>query len=58
MNTTLIIVFSFIALMTLILNFIKRKRNRIKPIGDFFKKVLPRIPFTDIARIFREKGKS
>ncbi len=56
MNTTLIIVFGFIVLMTIILNLIKR--DRIEPIGDFFKKVLPRIPFTDIARIFREKGKS
>ncbi len=56
MNTTLIIVFGFIVLMTIILNLIKR--DRIELIGDFFKKVLPRIPFTDIARIFREKGKS
>jgi hypothetical protein len=31
-------------------------KDRIKPMGDFFSKVLPRIPFTGIAKILKAKG--
>jgi len=53
MQTTLLIVFGFIILMTLILNHVKK--DRIEPIGNFFVKVLPRIPFTSIVKILKRK---
>lgn len=31
-------------------------KDRIKLMGDFFGKVLPRIPFTGIAKILRARG--
>jgi len=31
-------------------------KDRIKPMGDFFAKVLPRIPFTGIAKLLKNKG--
>lgn len=52
MDEILIIVFLFIIIMTLILNFIKK--DRIKLIGDFFLKVMPTIPFTAIIKFFKE----
>ena len=54
-ETTLLItiILVFIIVMTLILN--KVEKDRIKPIGDFFVKVLPSIPFTKIIEMFKNK---
>lgn len=50
-HITLIIIFGFILIMTLILN--KVEKDRIPLMGDFFGKVLPRMPKIKFGR----KGK-
>lgn len=46
MHQGLLIVFGFIIVMTLILNFVEK--DRIPMMGDFFEKVLPEIPKINI----------
>lgn len=50
-HITLLIIFGFILIMTLILN--KVEKDRIPLMGDFFGKVLPRMPKIK----FGKKGK-
>ena len=45
-HITLLIIFGFIIVMTLILNLIKK--DRITLIGNFIAKVIPSIPFSKI----------
>ncbi|WP_417372211.1 hypothetical protein [Gelidibacter japonicus] len=45
-HITLLIIFGFIIVMTLILNLIKK--DRINLIGNFIAKVMPSIPFSKI----------
>ena len=45
-HITLLIIFGFIIIMTIILNWIKR--DRIILIGNFLAKVMPSIPFSKI----------
>lgn len=53
-TTLLVTIFLvFIIIMTLILN--KVEKDRIKPIGDFFVKVIPRIPVIKIIELFKSK---
>jgi hypothetical protein len=51
----LIVVFSFIIIVIMMLNFIKR--DRIEMIGDFLVKVMPTIPFTGILKVLKKKKK-
>jgi len=51
-HITLIIIFGFIIVMTLILN--KIKEERISPIADFIQKVMPTIP---LSKMFKRKSK-
>lgn len=44
----LLIVFGFVIVMTLILNFVEK--DRIPMMGDFFEKVLPEIPEINILK--------
>lgn len=53
MNTlilSLIIIFVFIFMMTIVLNFVEK--DRIPLMADFFEKVLPKIP---LSKIFSKK---
>ncbi len=47
-----IVIFVFIFVMTIVLNYVKK--DRIPLIGDFFVKVLPRLP---ISKMFSQKKK-
>jgi hypothetical protein len=51
-----ILLYFFIWSLVVMLILIFCPKDRIKLMGDFFCKVLPRIPFTGIAKILKTKG--
>lgn len=51
MNTEVILAIVVLGSM-LVLRF--TPNERIKAMGDFYKKILPRIPFTDIIKLLRK----
>lgn len=57
MNTTLLIYSLMILLWFIIVMLILRKtdNDKIKEMGNFYGKVLPKIPLTKIAEMFRKK---
>jgi hypothetical protein len=56
MDMEKMILYFFIWSLIVMLILVFCPKDRIKPMGDFFAKVLPRIPFTGIAKLLKNKS--